>query len=302
MTSSGKTPTLYTTKLSSEQMDRVEAMACSRSLERYSVPYARFAFRGDGFNVVGYESLKLVVQGKQAMSFVEFELEPYVLGQAVVGYDEVHHPEWFEEHAGMDESGKGDLFGPLVTACVVAGGDVVKQWMADGIRDSKAISSDHAIFVLEKKILSTAKATNVMCLRMEKYNELYDRFGKNLNILLGWMHSRSLENALAKYPVPWGMLDQFSKQPITQRFLHQPSFQLKMQTKAEADPVVAAASILARAEFSRQIEKLSEEAGFKIAKGAGKATTEQAQRILREQGHERLSHFIKMHFVNAPKP
>ena len=56
-------------------------------------------------------------------------LEAEITGDPRMGHDEVHNPEWFELHAGCDESGKGDLFGPLVTACVIADGDMVRQWM-----------------------------------------------------------------------------------------------------------------------------------------------------------------------------
>ena len=41
-------------------------------------------------------------------------LEPDVTMAPKLGYDEVHHPDWFEPHAGLDESGKGDLFGPVI--------------------------------------------------------------------------------------------------------------------------------------------------------------------------------------------
>jgi ribonuclease HIII len=136
---------------------------------------------------------------------------------------------------------------------------------------------------------------------MKKYNELYHKFGSNMNILLGWMHSCSLQNALQEKPVEWGMLDQFSKKPIVQKFLKIKDFDLRMQTKAESDPVVAAASILARAEYNRQIDILSKNAGFKINKGAGKITVEQANKILQLFGKESLQDYIKTHFATAPK-
>jgi ribonuclease HIII len=141
-------------------------------------------------------------------------LEPNVRFSATFGREEIQHSEWFEEHAGMDESGKGDLFGPLVMACVISGNDIVRQWIKDGIRDSKNVSSDSLNFALESKILKSYYVSNLMCVSMEKYNELYVKFGRNMNILLAWMHSCSLQNALQKTIVPWGMFDQFSKRPI----------------------------------------------------------------------------------------
>jgi ribonuclease HIII len=168
------------------------------------------------------------------------------------------------------------------------------------VRDSKNVAGDAAIFALESKILKSDCATATVCVAMEKYNELYGKFGKNMNVLLGWMHSRSLQNALAKRPVPWGLLDQFSKRPIVQTFLRDDSFSLRTRTRAESDPVVAAASILARAEYNRQMDALSKRAGFKISKGAGGRTVEQAQLILKQFGPNALVHFVKTHFATAP--
>ncbi|MDR1401584.1 MAG: ribonuclease HIII [Puniceicoccales bacterium] len=295
----------YTAKLDFVQMQTLHNLCLAKGFKKYDVAYAQFAFRGDQLNIVAYESGKLVIQGKKMQEFVQFELEPNVTGVVSFGYEEVTHPEWFEEHAGMDESGKGDLFGPLVTGCVIAGGDVIRQWMKDGIRDSKNVSSDRMIFALESKILKSDCVAETMCLGMEKYNELYVKFGSNMNILLGWMHSCSLANALQKRHAPWGMLDQFSKRPIVQNFLRDrlgnEAFDLRMRIKAESDPAVAAASILARAEYNRRMDALSKLAGFKINKGAGKVTVEQANEIAQKFGHEKLSSFLKVHFATAPK-
>ncbi|MDR1413488.1 MAG: ribonuclease HIII [Puniceicoccales bacterium] len=295
----------YSIKLDSEQMRTLYDLCLGKGFEKYDVAYAKFAFRGNQVNIVAYDSGKLVVQGKKMQEFVQFELEMNVTCAVSFGYEEVMHPEWLENHAGMDESGKGDLFGPLVTACVIAGGDVVRQWLKDGIRDSKTVSNDRMIFSLESKILKSDCVAEIMCLSMEKYNELYIKFGKNMNVLLGWMHSCSLENALQKRRVPWGMLDQFSKRPIVQSFLSSELgdeiFDLRMRTKAESDPVVAAASILARAEYNRRMDALSKLAGFRINKGAGRITVEQANKIVAKFGYGKLSSFVKTHFAIAPK-
>lgn len=136
---------------------------------------------------------------------------------------------------------------------------------------------------------------------MEKYNELYRRFG-NLNKMLAWMHAKAIENALLERQVPWGMLDQFTKQPLVQKQLKADSvknFELKMQTKAEEDPVVAAASIIARATYIFAMRKLSAEFGEDLMKGASSKTKEQAVAIVKKFGKEALPKFAKMHFKTA---
>ena len=81
-------------------------------------------------------------RGKGIEEFVQFELEPKILEEAKLGYEEVHSPEMFEPHFGIDESGKGDFFGPLVIAGVYVDRDVARKFMEAGIQDSKRIGSD----------------------------------------------------------------------------------------------------------------------------------------------------------------
>ena len=120
---------LYTIKLSEAEADKLETWCKARGWGEYEVAYARFAYKGPKINLVMYNSGKLVIQGKMTQDFVQDVLEPEITLSAELGYDEVHHPEWFEAHAGLDESGKGDLFGPVVCATVIADGDMVRKWM-----------------------------------------------------------------------------------------------------------------------------------------------------------------------------
>ena len=218
-------------------------------------------------------------------------LEPEITGEFLLGYEEVNSPEWFEPHAGLDESGKGDLFGPVVSACVVADGDMVKKWMESGIRDSKTIT-DGAII----KMASIIKQTKGVVIKtaytgMPKYNELYGKFGDNLNKLLAWLHGRALLDALEVRQPKWGLLDQFSKQPLVQKYVKDPSFELRMRTKAEEDPVVAAASIIARATWLEQMNKLEELAGQKLPKGSGIQAKEAAKDLFSRLGEQKMGEF-----------
>lgn len=290
---------LYTIKLSETEADKLETWCKARGWGEYEVAYARFAYKGPKINLVMYNSGKLVIQGKMTQDFVQDVLEPEITLSAELGYDEVHHPEWFEAHAGMDESGKGDLFGPVVCATVIADGDMVRKWMDEGIKDSKKIT-DPQILRLEKLILRTKGVVveKSFC-SMPKYNELMARPRANLNKLIAWLHAKALEAALDKREVPWGMLDQFTKQPLVQKQLKRKDFDLRMETKAESDPVVAAASIIARAEFLRQIRKISTGFGEELLKGAGAATKAQGVRLVETLGPDRLGEFAKMHFKTS---
>ncbi len=294
----------YTIKLDDAQMEKLRAALVERGWTPFEVAYTRFAFKADHLkvNVSAYTSGKVVIAGKGTEDFVRDVLEPEVTGAAKLGYDDVLHPDWFESHAGMDESGKGDFFGPVVAATVIADRPAIEAWIKAGVKDSKRIA-DLQIFRLEKLIRETGGVVVRTCFcGMPKYNELMARPGANLNRLLAWQHATALEQALAEKRVPWGLLDQFTEQPLTQRELAKKGvkdFDLKMRTKAEEDPVVAAASIVARAEFQRQMVLLSKRFGRALQKGAGPLVKEQALEIIQKFGARALGEFAKLHFRTA---
>jgi ribonuclease HIII len=292
---------IYSRELSPQQALKLKAYCLARSWDRHEVAYADFAFRGNGINIVHYNSGKVVIQGKGTEEFVTFVLEPEITLDFDFCQKDASDPLWFEEHAGLDESGKGDLFGPLVTACVIATPGAIKALIAKGVKDSKKIHSQSIILDLDEKIHAQRGVTcRKMTLSMKKYNELYASFGSNMNRLLAWMHSRSLLNALPSHPVSRGLLDQFSRAPLVQQYLRDvEGFTLDMQTKAEQDPVVAAASIVARAEYIRQMGELSKLAGDKLQKGAGFKTLEQAKQLVEKFDDDRFGEFAKLHFRTA---
>jgi ribonuclease HIII len=165
----------YTLKLTSVQIDKLGQALSTRDWPTRTVQYARYAFDGENVRVVAYESGKLVVQGRNTEDFVANILEPEVTGEFLLGYEEVNNPEWFEPHAGLDESGKGDLFGPVVTACVIGDGDMVRGWMEAGIRDSKTIT-DGAIMKMAKQIKETRGVViKVAYTSMPKYYRISDK-------------------------------------------------------------------------------------------------------------------------------
>jgi ribonuclease HIII len=292
----------YTLKLGDAQMEKLRSILSGRGWEAFDVPYARYAFRGGDCNVTAYESGKLVVAGKGTEEFVTMTLEPDVTLAPKLGYDEVLHPDWFELHAGLDESGKGDFFGPVVAATVIADKPAIEGWIKAGVKDSKAIA-DSQIIRLDKLIRGTHGVAVATCLcGMAKYNLLMSRPHANLNRLLAWQHATALAQALSRKKAPRGLLDQFTKQPLVQRELAKmgiKDFELAMRTKAEEDPVVAAASVVARAEFVRQVHALSKAFGGPLQKGAGPLVKEQAAQIIGRFGARSLGNFAKLHFRTA---
>ncbi len=145
----------YTINLTPEQAATLRDVVRSKGFEFREVPHALFAAGGPKVQVVAYRSGKCVVQGKGTEEFVQFVLEPEITGQAILGYEKVLNPQAYESHIGVDESGKGDFFGPLVTAGVYADETAIETLVAAGVKDSKTVTSDKRVAELADVISST---------------------------------------------------------------------------------------------------------------------------------------------------
>ena len=264
--------TLYTSPLTKEQAAKLKKILQSEDYKFEPKPYTLYYATKDKLNVAVYEKgPKVVLQGKGTQEFVQFRLEPEVLGEARLGYEEVLNPEMFSPHFGIDESGKGDFFGPLVIAGVYVDRGIARKFKEAGIQDSKKIGSDKKIRDLAKIIKNTQGAVaNVVEIGPKKYNELFQKIG-NLNRLLAWGHARVIENlAAAKPDCPRALSDQFANPKLIERSLMKQgrAIKLEQRTKAESDLAVAAASILARERFIDWLAEAGSAHGKTIPRGA----------------------------------
>jgi ribonuclease HIII len=297
----------YTCKLDTTQAAALQAWLQAHGYRPREVPYARFAGESDKVNMVFYESGKLVVQGKGTQEFVEFVLEPEILKQARLGYEALLDPDLLLPRVGVDESGKGDFFGPLCVAGAYVNETVVKAWQDAGIRDSKNISSDRKIAELAKRIRETPGCvTTVVPIGNEAYNRLYAKM-RTVNAILAWGHARVIENLMGlryqmKPPPVRAISDQFaaSKDTVARALMTLGrEIELVQRHKAEADLAVAAASILARHEFVTRLARLETEFGLKLPKGASSAVDEAAKEFVAKHGAANLAKVAKTHFRTA---
>src|SRR5213082_4328498 len=147
----------YTAPLTREQANKLRSLLDDLVFEFSPKPYTLWFAQKNKLAVAVYEKgPKVLVQGKGVEEFVQFELEPKILGEAKLGYDEVHSPEMFEPHFGVDESGKGDFFGPLVVAGVYVDRGIARRLVGAGVQDSKRVSSDTRIRALADEIRKTS--------------------------------------------------------------------------------------------------------------------------------------------------
>jgi len=294
---------LHTCPISSEQAAKLRIILGDRGWKFDVRPYTLYYAQKDRLTVAVYEKgPKIVVQGKGTEEFIEFILEPEILGEAKLGYEEVVNPAMFEPHFGVDESGKGDFFGPLVIAGVFTDKTIAHALMTAGIQDSKKIGSDQRIRELAQIIRGTRGATaSVVAIGPEKYNQLYEKFG-NLNRLLAWGHARIIENLLEARPdCPRALSDQFANPKLIERALMQKGQEivLEQRTKAESDLAVAAASILARERFIDWLRDGKKKFGVELPRGASAAVKAAGSALVAAQGPQILSQVAKTHFKTA---
>jgi ribonuclease HIII len=299
--------TSYTCKLAEGQAKELEVYLRDHQFEPRTVPYARFSAAWRDVNVVFYESGKLVVQGKGTQEFVEFVLEPLILKEARLGYEAALQPELLDPRIGVDESGKGDFFGPLCVAGVYVNAAVLEAWKSAGVRDSKAIGSDRKIGEIAKVIRSTPGCVFcVVPIGNEAYNRLYAKM-RSVNAMLAWGHARAIENLLGQAPKMQpppvrAISDQFAhSKEVTEKALMALGRDLEFvqRHKAEEDMAVAAASILARDEFVTRLKRLSQQFGVELPKGASPAVEEAAKAFIEKQGAKNLAKVAKLHFRTA---
>ena len=201
---------------------------------------------------------------------------------------------------GIDESGKGDYFGPLVIAAVFVDEKAIKTLSSLGIRDSKLLS-DSRIKELYKEIKSRCKVVYVK-ISPEKYNELYGQIG-NLNQLLAWGHARALENMLSTVKCKYALSDKFGDENLIKSRLMQQGKRITLLQKprAERNIAVASASIVARYIFLESLERMNKIYKMNFPKGASSHVEEVAKKFVKKYGKNELKKVAKIHFKTTER-
>lgn len=210
-------------------------------------------------------------------------------------------------HIGSDESGTGDYFGPITTCAVYVTEDQIELLKEMGIQDSKTIT-DQTIELLSKGLAELKIPYSLMILHNEKYNALQAR-GWSQGKMKTMLHQAVIERLLDKIgnaPYDGILIDQFCNPPIFTKHLSTEGKKLTdktyFMTKAESYSIaVAAGSVIARASFVNEMDRLSEMIGFDLVKGASQKVDQLAAKIIRSKGETALRSVAKMHFANTEK-
>ncbi len=291
--------TSFTFALTPEQRQLATDLLRNSNYRPAVVQYADVAVTAGDFNATLYKSGKLVIQGKGASDFVLFAVEPYVLQAASMGYEDLLNPERSSPHMGVDESGKGDFFGPLVVVAAYVNETLAEKLRGMDVRDSKNITSDKRCLELGRDIRKLLdRRFAVVKIGPAAYNRLYLKM-RSVNTLLAWGHARAIENLLDLVPdCPRAISDQFGKKEQVERALMQKgrSIELVQRHKAESDIAVAAASVVARELFLRSLVDMRDQYKQVIPKGASAEVKIVAGALLKAHGPRILLDVAKCHF------
>jgi len=246
----------------------------------------------------GKKGIKTVIQGDSNSNEYK-RIQNIIFDQTSLGFIQIKINEP-EEYIGSDECGKGDFFGPLITAAVYVNKEIQQQLKDAGVRDSKDLKEPQ-ISLLAKKIKSlVGDKYEVIKINPAKYNQLYDKF-KNLNKLLNWAHSKAVDSLLSKTNCSTVITDKFSNRDLTiTNNSNHSDVNFIQETRAEKYTAVAAASILARNEFNNWFDQ-QKKIGFDFPKGASEAVTEAASKLLKKIPDNDISNFVKIHFKTFNK-
>lgn len=265
---------------------------------QYTVKFAEAKLTLNIYN--GKKGLNIVYSGDSALAERAAALLEGRKAQASAPATFVTDGLW----AGSDESGKGDFFGSLVVAAVVVDNTTADRLRAAGVKDCKLLT-DKKILELEAIIKASVVDYSVLELKPRVYNLRYEQVaaqGGKLNQLLGYGHVAALSRVLEKHEdCHSALIDQFTTSMVNIRALKQrfPQCDVRQQPKAESNLAVAAASVLARAQFLHTMAALAAEAGVQeLPKGGGAQATACARELAAKYGKEALRNYVKLHFAN----
>ena len=311
-----KKKTSFTFELTEDCQKVLLGIMSGGNYRRREVPYSICSIEGEKFNATLYEKekhgkRKLCVQGSGAQDFVEFQLEPNGVVPVSLGYEKILSPEAFAPHAGSDESGKGDYFGPLVVCCAYSDERLADAMAEMGVKDCKQMS-DKSVLSVGARLRALLGPNGYAVVKMSPaaYNRLYAKI-RNINTMLAWAHGTAIEELLTKRAdCPRVVIDQFAPTEATiRRALKERGKKavVEQRHKAESDIAVAAASVIAREIFLRAIADMTDEVfgppppdgslAQKVPAGSSDPRVKElAEEMVRKNGPTWLMNHCKAHF------
>ncbi len=275
--------------------------------------YAKFQAKDGDTVITLYESGKVVFQGRDADLAADFwiatekmqnkNLEVKDSSTSSKKSDIYVDPKIYNSSSiGSDEVGTGDFFGPMVVTATYVDKSNISKLIELGCKDSKKMTDD-VILKIVPEIIKFIPYESVI-LSNKEYNDRYKE--NNMNALKAILHNKVLMSIKLKgYKYDYIVVDEFAKPKTYFSYLSKSNnvvrditFMTKGEDKCLA---VAAASLISRYLFIKEMDKLSKELGINLPKGASSLVDEVAKEIVNKYGFDKLYEIAKMNFKNVDK-
>lgn len=243
----------------------------------------------------GKKGVKTIIQGNKD-SLLYSEVYPFLFDQQLLDFPDkiANEP---DEYIGSDESGKGDVFGPLVIGAFYVNENSKTSLAKLGVKDSKDLTESQITSIAIKLTKKFPDDFEILAIYPEKYNELYKKFN-NLNSLLTWAHSKAINNLLQRKTCTEVISDKFSNQALRINLnMNSQKINLLQIPKAEKYLGVAAASIMARYVFNSWFIKQKSQ-GISLPKGASEEVNDFLKNFHANSASNQLKKVGKLHFKN----
>ncbi len=269
--------------------------------------------------ITAYKSGKVLFQGKEA------ELEASIWSKqskpqpAKSGKASPTKKRTVEAHAylppdaitnrsiiGSDEVGTGDFFGPMTVAACYVTPSYYPYLKEIGVQDSKNLN-DRQIVTIAQKVIQELPYS-LLILSNEKYNNLRAKGITQIG-MKARLHQEAqmkVHDKLTDEPLDGYLVDQFATPDLYFKSLgaYRKTFDDPIYFKTKGESVhlsVAAASIIARYAFVREMDRLSEMCGMDLPKGAGSHVDLAGAKLIQKKGIDFLGSVAKLHFSNAER-
>lgn len=272
-----------TTKtLTINEIKELENLLKNHNFPTINIPHTIFGYKLNDGAIIAYKSLKVLFQGNQAQTYINDD-----------------NNKTYITHAGSDEVGSGDYFGPLIVAAMIYDEKVANLNL--NLIDSKQLT-DQQICKIAPILIENAKYS-LQILDNQKYNQLQPKL--NLNGLKANLHQHCYYLLTKKYQqdLPTTcIVDQFVDKNKYYKYLINDYniLNLEFQTKAENKyPAVAGAAIIARYTFLNYLNNMNKKYDFEFPKGAGPMVDIAIKNFINKYDYNTLEKVAKIHFKNT---
>ena len=277
-------------------------------------PYAIFQAMEADTIITLYESGKVMFQGISADidANIWIDLEKKLNNRIIdikTGKDKSNNNKTnkqnFNNHntIGSDEVGTGDYFGPIVVSATFVSSENVDFLNELKVMDSKKLTDEKIKKIAPLIINKIPYCTYI--LNNETYNKFYNK-NLNMNKIKAILHNKVLLNMVDKCKnYDKIVVDQFTPPKSYYNYLNDAPKKVTNITftpKAEDQCLsVACASIISRYVFLQEIEKISNDIGKMVPKGAGLNVDKFASDLVKTKGFSILEKYAKLNFKNTEK-